>query len=71
MVPGGLLVATNVSPANPIRFGMECFLEWHLVYRDESAMHLLKPDRAPAASCRVLSDATGVNLFYEIRKAVL
>jgi extracellular factor (EF) 3-hydroxypalmitic acid methyl ester biosynthesis protein len=61
-------VVTNVDLSNPIRFGMECFLEWHLVYRQEASMRELTPEKTPASQCRVLSDTTGVNLFLEIRK---
>ncbi len=65
---GGLLVATNVDPSNPIRFGMECFLEWHLVYRDRARMLELKPETAASEACRTLADPTGVNVYLEIRK---
>ncbi len=68
LAPGGLLTATNVDPSNPIRFGMECFLEWHLVYRNSTDILRLKPTAAPDGECRVLTDATGVNVFLEIRK---
>lgn len=68
LAPGGLLVATNVDAANPIRNGMEYILEWHLVYRNQAQLQALIPDRAPAGSFTVRSDQTGVNIFIEVRK---
>jgi extracellular factor (EF) 3-hydroxypalmitic acid methyl ester biosynthesis protein len=67
LAPGGLLVVTNVTPANPIRYGMEHVLDWTLVYRNAPQMALLKPARI-AAEATVASDATGVNLWMEMRK---
>ena len=64
--PGGLLVTTNVHPANPIRYYMEYLLEWHLNYRDEVDMAKLYPESADA---RIYTDATGVNVFLEMRKS--
>jgi extracellular factor (EF) 3-hydroxypalmitic acid methyl ester biosynthesis protein len=68
LVPGGLLLVTNVEPCNPLRNGMEHLLDWHLVYRTGPQLQLLKPDRAEPHSARVLGDETGVNVFLEIRK---
>ncbi len=68
LAPGGLLVATNVDASNPIQSVMECFLEWHLVYRDQASFLSLKPDAAPLENCKVSSDVTGVNIFLEVRK---
>jgi extracellular factor (EF) 3-hydroxypalmitic acid methyl ester biosynthesis protein len=68
LAPGGLLVATNVDVSNPIRGGMECFLEWHLVYRDKAGFLNLKPEKARAKDCQVTSDVTGVNIFMQVRK---
>jgi extracellular factor (EF) 3-hydroxypalmitic acid methyl ester biosynthesis protein len=64
--PGGLILCTNVHPCNPFRFYMEHLLEWYLNYRDTEAMMALVPEGAVS---RTLSDATGVNVFLEIRKA--
>lgn len=63
--PGGLLVATNVHPDNPNRFGMEHLLEWYLIYRDEAAMKRIAP---PGSNPHVALDETGVNVFLEVRK---
>jgi extracellular factor (EF) 3-hydroxypalmitic acid methyl ester biosynthesis protein len=66
--PGGLLVATNVDASNPSRNGMECLLEWHLIYRNYMQLSALIPDRAPPGSAEVKSDETGVNIYIEVRK---
>ncbi len=68
VAPGGLLVATNVDLSNPSRNWMEYVVDWHLVYRDNRQLAALTPDDAPAGSCAVGSDVTGVNIYLEIRK---
>jgi extracellular factor (EF) 3-hydroxypalmitic acid methyl ester biosynthesis protein len=65
--PGGLVVATNVHARNPIRYYMAHVAEWDLEHRDESQCRRFAPD-APAD---VLTDATGVNIFLEMRRPVL
>jgi len=68
VAPGGLLLATNVEPSNPLRHGMEQLLDWHLIYRNEPELRKLAPGRATGDQVLVRTDATGVNLFMEIRK---
>ena len=68
VAPGGLLVATNVEPSNPLRNGMEHLLDWHLIYRTASQMREIIPVHADPEACRVCSDETGVNVFLEVRK---
>jgi extracellular factor (EF) 3-hydroxypalmitic acid methyl ester biosynthesis protein len=68
LAPGGLLLATNVTPSNPFRKVMESFMEWHLIYRSEDQIRVLKPDLAPEGSCEIRTEVTGVNVFIEIRK---
>ena len=68
VAPGGLLLATNVEPSNPLRNGMEHLLDWHLIYRNAEQMRPLAPSHAPADTVTVRSDDTGVNLFLEARK---
>jgi extracellular factor (EF) 3-hydroxypalmitic acid methyl ester biosynthesis protein len=64
--PGGLVLVTNVHSCNAYRGAMEHLLEWHLIYRDERQML----DLAPVATCAsVYTDATGLNVFLEIRGA--
>ena len=66
--PGGLLIATNVHPSNDWKNWMEYLAEWHLVYRDEQQFLALAPSAASPDSIRVIPDATGVNIFLEVRK---
>ncbi|PWU21905.1 MAG: SAM-dependent methyltransferase [Verrucomicrobia bacterium] len=68
LAPGGLLVATNVEPSNPLRYGMEHLLDWHLIYRTGPQMRNLKPSQADPDSVLVHADETGVNVFLEVRK---
>lgn len=63
--PGGLVLATNVHPDNSERHWMEHLLEWHLLYRNEQQMLELSPDRSHS---EVFTDATGVNVFLEVRR---
>ena len=66
--PGGLLVATNVEPSNPLRNGMEHLLDWHLIYRTAAELRLLRPAKAEKEACCLRTDATGVNVLLEVRK---
>ncbi|WP_133797631.1 class I SAM-dependent methyltransferase [Prosthecobacter fusiformis] len=68
VAPGGLLIATNVHPSNPWQNWMEYLAEWHLVYRNEEQFLNLAPSRAPAGASSVRAEATGVNIFLEVRK---
>ena len=68
VAPGGLLVVANVEPSNPLRHGMAYLLDWHLIYRTAQELRALKPGRVPDDAIFVRSDATGVNLFLEVRK---
>ena len=68
LAPGGLLLATNVAPSNPLRYGMEHMLNWNLVYRTPPQMLALKPQGA-AEDARVKSEMTGVNIWVEVRKS--
>jgi extracellular factor (EF) 3-hydroxypalmitic acid methyl ester biosynthesis protein len=71
VAPGGLLLATNVEPSNPLRHGMEHLLDWHLIYRTGPQMRNLKPQPTHADDVLVHSDVTGVNVFIEVRKPCL
>ncbi|MFM2294254.1 MAG: hypothetical protein RLZZ350_667 [Verrucomicrobiota bacterium] len=68
LAPGGLLVATNVEPSNPMRQGMGHLLDWHLVYRTGAQLKALSPAAATEENIRVIADETGVNVFLEVRK---
>ena len=68
LAPGGLLFATNVDASKPFRLCMEHLMEWHLICRDTDMMEVLVPDQAPRENVRIRGEATGVNLFVEVRK---
>lgn len=62
---GGLLLITNVHPANPVAGYMALVVEWELRHRDEQHMQALA---AGLGQPRTFLDATGLNVFLEIRK---
>ena len=68
LAPNGLLIATNIHPCNPNRHSMEFVLEWHVIHRTRAQLQQLKPDLAPAESFCDNQEATGINLFLEVRK---
>lgn len=68
VAPGGLLIATNVEPTNPLRHGMEHLLDWPLVYRTASQLKAVRPGKSRAEDVRIHSDETGVNVFLEVRR---
>lgn len=63
--PGGLVVATNVTPAHSSTGFMNLLLEWNLRLRTEEQMLHIVP---PGGSAEVFCDQTGVNVFLKIRK---
>jgi extracellular factor (EF) 3-hydroxypalmitic acid methyl ester biosynthesis protein len=63
--PGGRLLVTNVHPNSAEKFGLEHLLEWYLIYRDESRLAALLPPGAQES--RLFVDATGVNVFAEMK----
>ena len=68
VAPGGLLIATNVDAANPIQKIMDLIFEWRLIYRTGREMAELMPDGANADDCKISAEATGCNIFIEVRK---
>lgn len=68
VAPGGLLIATNVDRSNPSRNYMEYVVEWHLVYRNAEEFIKLAPAKSRPEASEVKRDATGVNIFLEVRK---
>jgi extracellular factor (EF) 3-hydroxypalmitic acid methyl ester biosynthesis protein len=68
VAPGGLLLATNVEPSNPLRNGMEHLLDWNLIYRTGLGLRPLRPTQVAPEDFVIRSDMTGVNLFMEVRK---
>ncbi len=67
LAPGGLLVATNVDKHAAIN-QMECFLDWHLKYRDTQKMRDLSPQAAGPEDVVIKRDPSGANVFIEVRK---
>lgn len=63
--PDGEMMVTNVHSSNPVKFGMEYLMEWHLIYRDEKGMLNLLPDHGEQ---EVYTDKSGINVFLEIKK---
>ena len=68
LTPGGLLVVGNFANNNPIKRLMEHALEWFLIYRSGEQLASLSPDQAPPDQCVIKSEATGTNIFLEVRK---
>ncbi len=66
--PDGLVVVTNVASTNPRIGWMEYVVEWNLVYRNDWEMLDLIPLDGTVMRTDLKRDATGVNLFLEIRK---
>jgi len=68
VLPGGLIVATNVETSNPLKHGMDQLLEWHLNCRRAVEFRKLAPTKAHDDDVRLLADETGVNIIMEVRK---
>ena len=73
LLPGGLLLATNVdaslNSSRGFRHSMEYMLDWNLIFRTGRELEALGEGAvADEAGCRVESDLTGVNNFLSIRK---
>ena len=67
LLPNGLLVVTNVDD-HPARNQMECFLDWHLVYRNTDKMKRLIPEMSDPQNVLIKRDSTGANVLMEISK---
>jgi extracellular factor (EF) 3-hydroxypalmitic acid methyl ester biosynthesis protein len=68
LLPGGLALATNVTPLSPNRGSLELILDWHLVYRDAARLATLGAGELMREDSRVVTDETCVNMFLEVRK---
>jgi extracellular factor (EF) 3-hydroxypalmitic acid methyl ester biosynthesis protein len=66
--PHGIVITTNVASTNPRIGWMEYVVEWNLVYRNDWEMLDLIPLDGTVLQTDLKRDATGVNLFLEIRK---
>jgi extracellular factor (EF) 3-hydroxypalmitic acid methyl ester biosynthesis protein len=67
LLPGGLLIATNVDD-HPAKNQTECFLDWHLAHRNTDKMRSLAPPKAMPENVFIKRDPSGVNVFMEVRK---
>jgi extracellular factor (EF) 3-hydroxypalmitic acid methyl ester biosynthesis protein len=65
VVPGGMVLVTNVHSDNPIRCCMEHLQEWYLILRNSKQMGQLVPDLGVQ---KISAEATGLNVFLELRK---
>ena len=61
-------MVTNVDESNPDRNWMEYSVDWHLIYRNHDKMFQLRPAAASPEDCRISADASGVNIFLEVRR---
>jgi extracellular factor (EF) 3-hydroxypalmitic acid methyl ester biosynthesis protein len=66
---GGQILFTNVHSSNQERRWMEYFLEWHLIYRNESEVRKILPESL--RDIEIFTDVTGVNIFVESRVPAL
>jgi extracellular factor (EF) 3-hydroxypalmitic acid methyl ester biosynthesis protein len=68
VLPGGMFVSTNVDVFNPRRLTMDYLMDWHLIYRSGRELAALRPDGINRDDETVSADATGVNVYYTLRK---
>ena len=66
--PRGLFVTTNVHVSNPWPMVMDFIMDWHLIYRTRAQMMAVRPDATVTDMCRVTSDPSGVNVYFEATK---
>ena len=66
--PNGMSIVTNVASTNPRIGWMEYVVEWNLVYRNDWEMLDLIPLDGTVLQTDLKREATGVNLFLEMRK---
>lgn len=68
VLPGGTFVSTNVDIFNPRRLTMDYLMDWHLIYRNGRELAALRPDGINQEDEAISSDATGVNIYYTLKK---
>lgn len=66
--PNGISIVTNVASTNPRIGWMEYVVEWNLIYRNDWEMLDLIPLDGTVLQTDLKREATGVNLFLEMRK---
>lgn len=67
VAPGGLFLTTNVDRSNPRRLTMDYIMEWHLIYRTGAELRNVRPQGVE--ECVLQTDGTGVNIYFEAKKA--
>ncbi|PWU00143.1 MAG: methyltransferase [Terriglobia bacterium] len=70
--PGGFILIPNFAPQVRERGYMESFMDWHLLYRDESDMSRLVSGIDPDAidHCDIYSDSTGSVVYLLLQKVL-
>ena len=61
--PGGVLIISNFSKANPNKAWMDHIFQWKLIYRDEADLRALFRDTPFGGEIEILSEPEKVNLF--------
>jgi len=69
IAPGGEVIVTNVSEANPVSDWMEYVVAWDLIHRSRAEMEDLIPGRAQNYERELEVDATGVNFFLKLTRS--
>jgi extracellular factor (EF) 3-hydroxypalmitic acid methyl ester biosynthesis protein len=67
--PGGVLIATNFDPANPIRHLMEFVFDWFLIHRNGQQLTALAPTQATREHTSVQAEMSSCNIFMETRQS--
>jgi extracellular factor (EF) 3-hydroxypalmitic acid methyl ester biosynthesis protein len=67
LVPGGVVVVTNVSKKHPVKGFMEHLQEWYLILRDETNLSEFVPANSQFV---IMADETEINIFLEARKPI-
>lgn len=63
LIPGGVLIVGNFTPANPDRHFMDNIMYWRLIHRDERDMRELFAASPFGGNVRIVAEEHGVNLF--------
>jgi hypothetical protein len=68
LAPGGMVTVGNFTPDSHGRGFMEGFMDWSLIYRDETDLTRLAKSALPGASYQTFRDDPGNVAYIEIRK---
>ena len=67
--PGGVLILSNFSKANPNKAWMDHIFQWRLIHRDEQDLKAIFARTPFGDNLEVMSEEEGVNLFAVATKA--